>query len=60
VANWIHGHISRGAADALFQLALMARTDPEEIKRFLFDSVPLWEALDRETLHPPTETPEHA
>ena len=54
--NWIYSHVSRGAADALFRLALLARTDAEEIKRFLFDSVAIWEALDRECLHP-TEAP---
>ena len=54
--NWIYNHVSRGAADALFRLALLARTDAEEIKRFLFDSVAIWEALDRECLHP-TEAP---
>ena len=57
--NWIYNHVSRGAADALFRLALLARTDAEEIKRFLFDSVAIWEALDRECLHP-TEAPDHA
>ena len=53
--NWIYSHVSRGAADALFRLALLARTDAEGIKRFLFDSVAIWEALDRELIHPTTE-----
>ena len=56
MANPVNDRISRGAADALFRLALLARTDPEGIKRFLFDSVAIWEALDRECLHP-TEAP---
>ena len=55
--NWIYNHVSRGAADALFRLALLARTDAEGIKNFLFDSVAIWEALDRELIHPTTEAP---
>ena len=54
--NWIYSHVSRGAADALLQIAIMAATDAEGIKHFLFGSVALWEALDRECLHP-TEAP---
>ena len=51
-SDWIYNHISRGAADALFQLALLARTDADDIRQFLFDNVRVWEDLDRECLHP--------
>lgn len=53
--NWVYNHISRGAADALFQLALLARTDADGIRQFFFDSIPLWQSLDAELTHPPTE-----
>lgn len=44
--------VSRGAANAVFELALMVHSDSEDIRRFVFENLPVWEALDQETLHP--------
>lgn len=51
--------ISRGAADALFQIALIARQDGDDVREFLFDSAAIWRELDRECLHP-SEITDHA
>ena len=57
MANPFQDRISRGAADFLFQVALLARRNPDDIRQFLFDGVAIWESLDRELIHPTTEAP---
>ncbi|MCC7280453.1 MAG: hypothetical protein IT487_19345 [Chromatiaceae bacterium] len=44
--------VSRGAASCLFELALMVHDDADAIRRFVFENIPVWADLDRETLHP--------
>ena len=58
--NPIFGRLSRASALALFELALIARHDGEDVKRFYLDSLPLWERLDAELLAPHPETTDHA
>ncbi len=53
----IFGALSRASALALWELALIARHDGEDVKRFYLDWLPIWESLDRELLHPTTEAP---
>lgn len=44
--------VSRGEADFVFQLALLARQDADDVRQFLFETVALWATLARELDHP--------
>ncbi len=51
--------VSRGAASCLFELALMVHADADDIRRFVFENIPVWADLDRETLHPAARDQAH-
>ena len=56
----IFDRLSRASALALFEIALLARKDPDDMRQFFNDSVNIWEQLDAELLAPHPRDPDHA